>query len=89
MDCNYKTSTTKLPLLNVVARTNKSRTIPMGFRLRNGETKQTFGRALYYLNQLTNSAIERKTNVVLTDRELALINAFEGEMPYASNVICI
>ena len=62
----------------------------MASRLLIGETKKTFGWALYYLNQqLTNSAIERKTNVVLTDRELALINALEGEMPYASNVICI
>ena len=90
MDCTYKTNRSKLPLQNVVGCTNKYSTFPVAFGLLSRETKDTFEWALHWLNlQLINLGIERKTRVVLTDRELALMNALEGEMPYASNLICI
>ena len=90
MDYTYKTNRSKLPHLKVVGCRNKYSTFPVAFRLLSRETKNTFEWALHWLNlQLINLGIERKTWVVHTDRELALMNALEGEMPYASNLICI
>ena len=51
MDCTDKTNMAKQPLLNIVGCSNKYSTFPVAFGLLSGETKETFGWALHWLNQ--------------------------------------
>ena len=83
IDCTYNQNKTKLPLLHMVGRANKNTTFPVVLELLDGETSDTYRWALRWINQQLISLGIEGPQVVITDRDLVLINALRDEMPYA------
>ena len=72
LDCTYKTNKFKLPLLNVVGITCLNTTFHVAFCFMADEEEKSYVWALEQLQGLLKEGI--KSNVMVTDRELALIN---------------
>ena len=89
MDCTYKTNKYKLPLLVIVGHTALGTTFYVGFAFLANEREADYQWVLQALHTyLTEMSISFPT-VVVTDRDLALINALATVFPLVSHLLCV
>ncbi|CAB5383776.1 unnamed protein product [Rhizophagus irregularis] len=87
MDCTYKTNKFKMPLLNVIGITSFNTTFNSCFIFMKGEEKTDYQWALTHIAHLFDGM--SKPGVIVTDRELALMNALEMIFPNSANLLCL
>lgn len=87
MDCTYKTNKFKMPLLNIVGITSFNTTFYSCFIFMKGEEKADYQWALTHVARLFDGI--PKPGVIVTDRELALMNALETTFPDSANLLCL
>src|SRR2546421_2850316 len=87
LDCTYRTNKFKMPLLNIVGTTCLNKNYHVAFCFLAKEEEEDYVWALKQLQDLlaTNASI----HVLVTDRELALINACRQIFPEAAWLLCI
>jgi hypothetical protein len=86
MDCTYKTNKFRMPLLNVVGLTCFNTTFFACFIFLKNEKKEDYEWALTCVARLFVDS--ERPKVIVTDRELALINAVEVKFPEAHHLLC-
>ena len=87
MDCTYKTNRFRMPLLNVVGLTCFNTTFFSCFIFLRREEREDYEWGLTRVAQLFDGIA--KPRVVVTDRELALMNALETTFPQTQNLLCV
>jgi hypothetical protein len=87
MDSTYKTNKYRQPLLEIVGITSTDKTFVVGFGYMECEKMENY---CWVLEKLKGLFIKQDLfpNVILTDRELALMNAIEVVFPHAVNLLC-
>ena len=88
MDCTYKTNRFGMPLLNIMGTTSLGTTYYLGFIFLSGETEEDYLWALKELKIVMKGKDIIDPGVVITDRELALMNALEIVFPKTANLLC-
>ncbi|XP_052193761.1 uncharacterized protein LOC127802110 [Diospyros lotus] len=86
MDCTYKTNRYRYPLLQIVGVTSTELTFPVAFAFMDHEYEDNYTWVMERLQSLMGSNIFPR--VVVTDRELALINAIHKVFPNATTLLC-
>ncbi|XP_057806170.1 PKS-NRPS hybrid synthetase cheA-like [Salvia miltiorrhiza] len=86
MDCTYKTNRYGLPLLEIVGVTCTDLTFTIAFVYMEAEREENYTWAMEKLKGLMPSNILPK--VILTDRDLALMNPIKRVFPEATNLLC-
>ncbi|KAG6990012.1 PKS-NRPS hybrid synthetase [Fusarium oxysporum f. sp. conglutinans] len=91
MDCTYKTNKYKMPLLDIVGIDACQKTFCVAFAFLSGEEEADFNWALTRLRSLFEEHGIGLPSVILTDRQLALMNAISSLtcFPEASLLLCI
>lgn len=87
MDCTYKTNHYHMPLLHVVGMTSFNTSFSMCFAFLSKETEMEYAWALQQIAQLFDGM--HKPAVIVTDCELALMNALECIFPNSAHMLCI
>ena len=86
MDCTYKTNRYRLPLLEIVGVTSTNLTFSVAFVYLEAERVDNYTWAMEKLQSLM--FFDRLPNVIVTDRELALMNAVRLVFPTTTNLLC-
>ncbi|XP_058217748.1 PKS-NRPS hybrid synthetase cheA-like [Rhododendron vialii] len=86
MDCTYKTNRYRFPLLQIVGITSTERTFSAAFAFIDGEKEENYTWVLEKLKSIMDPAA--LPGVIVTDRELALVNAITRVFPTASHLLC-
>jgi len=87
MDSTYKTNRYKLPLLEIVGVTSTELTFSITFILVEAECENNFVWALERLKGLF-TRVDSYPKVIVSDRDLVLMNAIGDVFPKASNIRC-
>ncbi|KAF8412056.1 hypothetical protein HHK36_000009 [Tetracentron sinense] len=87
LDCTYKTNRFRLPLLSIVGVTSTDRTFFSAFAFLSSETEVSYTWALESFKSVLNP--NSLPLVLVTDRELALINAIKTVFPTSKNLLCL
>ncbi|KAF8388613.1 hypothetical protein HHK36_027290 [Tetracentron sinense] len=87
LDCTYKTNRFRLPLLSIVGVTSTDRTFFSAFAFLSSETEVSYTWALESFKSVLNP--KSLPLVLVTDRELALINAIKTVFPTSKNLLCL
>jgi hypothetical protein len=87
MDCTYKTNKYRQPLLQIIGITSTDLTFAVGFSYMESEKTDNYRWALDKLKELFSKQ-DIFPQVILTDRELALMNAIEIVFPHSVNMLC-
>jgi hypothetical protein len=83
MDCTYKTNRFGMPLLNIVGVTATNGTFNAGLAFLSNETQEMYTWAMQSFKRYASP------DVVVTDKEAALISTLESEFPSAHNLLCV
>jgi hypothetical protein len=86
MDATYNTNRYKLPLLEIVGVTPANMTFCIAFVYMHKEKKPNNTWVLDYLKSLMDGCMLPR--VIITDRELALMNAYNIVFPNAKGLLC-
>ncbi|KAH9685250.1 Endonuclease [Citrus sinensis] len=86
MDCTYKCNSYNLPLLQIVGVTSTEMTFPGAFAYLESEREDNYTWALTRLKSVLDDSAMPK--VILSDRDLALINAIKRVFPNAKHLLC-
>ena len=86
MDCTYKTNRYRLPLLEIVGVTSTNLTFSVAFVYLEAERVDNYTWAIEKLQSLMFA--DRLPNVIVTDRELALMNVVRLVFPTTTNLLC-
>jgi hypothetical protein len=86
MDCTYKTNKFKMPLLHVVGMTAFNTTFSICFVFLKEEKEADYVWALQQVYRLFSNGNLPET--IVTDRELALMNALRRLFPNSTNLLC-
>ncbi|KAJ3705596.1 hypothetical protein LUZ61_009301 [Rhynchospora tenuis] len=87
MDCTYKTNRYKMPLLNIIGMTSFNTSFFSAFVFLKRERTEDYIWALRMFKETLGEV--NQPLVVITDRELALINAIQDVFPSTTNILCI
>ncbi|XP_058762065.1 putative protein FAR1-RELATED SEQUENCE 10 [Vicia villosa] len=87
MDCTYKTNKYRQPLFEIVGMTSTKLTFAVAFAYMKSEQTETFCWVLDKLKQLFIKQ-DNCPQVILTDRDLALMKAIETVFPKTTNLLC-
>ncbi|XP_073223377.1 protein FAR-RED IMPAIRED RESPONSE 1-like [Cicer arietinum] len=87
MDSTYKTNKYRMPLLEIVGMTSTEKTFVVGFAYLECEREENFCWALERLKDLFVTQ-NKFPQVIVTDRDLALMNAVGIVFPHAVNLLC-
>ncbi|CAG8719131.1 17336_t:CDS:2 [Cetraspora pellucida] len=87
INCTYKTNKFKMPLLYVVGMTNFNITFSSCFAFLKSEQKEDYNWALTRVAYIFDDI--SKFQVIVTDRELALMHAIRTIFPESHNLLCI
>jgi MULE transposase domain len=87
LDCTYKTNRFKMPLLNIVGSTCTNKTFYISFCFMADETEESYRWALTQLHGLFSP--DRVPEVMVIDRDLALLNAIGKVFPWCYRQLCI
>ncbi|CAJ0836910.1 6421_t:CDS:2, partial [Entrophospora sp. SA101] len=87
LDCTYKTNRYRMLLLNVVGMTSFNTTFFSCFAFLKDEKEADYEWALTCISKIFNGMSHPK--VIVTDRELALMNAIGRIFPGAHHLLCI
>ncbi|XP_028051733.1 uncharacterized protein LOC114256313 [Camellia sinensis] len=85
MDCTYKTNRYRWPLLEIVGITSTEKTFSVGFAYLQYEKEDNYAWALGILRSLMDE--NSLPNVIVTDRELSLMNAIATIFPRATKAL--
>ena len=86
MDWTHKTNRYKLPLLEIVGVTSTGLTFSAGCAYMEHEREDNYKWALQILCSLMDQSF--LPNVIITDREIALMKAVESVFPTSSHMLC-
>ncbi|KAG5521641.1 hypothetical protein RHGRI_034013 [Rhododendron griersonianum] len=86
MDCTYKTNRYKFPLLQIVGVTCTELTFNVAFAFIECEKKENYTWVLEKLKGMMDA--DALPVVIVTDRELVLMNAIRSVFPHATNLLC-
>ncbi|KAL8483585.1 hypothetical protein ACS0TY_026318 [Phlomoides rotata] len=86
MDCTYKINIYKLPLFEIVGVTSTGMTFAVAFAYLESEQEDNYMWACNILKDLMHG--DCLPTVILTDRELALVNVVESAFPTATHLLC-
>ncbi|XP_058198378.1 PKS-NRPS hybrid synthetase cheA-like [Rhododendron vialii] len=86
MDCTYKTNKYKFPLLQIVGVTSTEMTFCAAFAFMECEKTENYIWVLEKLKGMMDP--NALPSVIVTDRELALMNAITNVFPHATNLLC-
>jgi hypothetical protein len=87
LDCTYKTNKFKMPLLNIVGTTCLNTSFYVAFCFLTSEEEDSYVWALERLKILFRNSL--KVDVLVMDRELALINAARSVFSGARRILCV
>ncbi|XP_073222568.1 protein FAR-RED IMPAIRED RESPONSE 1-like [Cicer arietinum] len=86
MDSTYKTCRYQMSLLEIIGVTSSEMTFCVGFAYLQSERVDNFTWSLQMVKEhITSGEVE----VIVTDRDLALMNAVENVFPKAVNLLCL
>lgn len=85
-DSTYKTNKFKMPLFQMVGVTSLSTTFHVAFAFIEDETQSSFDWCLAHLKQLYDAGM--CPSVIVTDRDLALLNSVDKVFPEAQHMLC-
>ncbi|KAG5553736.1 hypothetical protein RHGRI_011577 [Rhododendron griersonianum] len=86
MDCTYKTNRYRFPLLQIVGVTCTELTFNVAFAFIECEKEENYTWVLEKLKGMMDT--DTLPVVIVTDRELALMNAIRSVFPHATNLLC-
>ncbi|KAK8930849.1 hypothetical protein KSP39_PZI016804 [Platanthera zijinensis] len=86
MDCTYKTNRFRMPLLCIVGVTSTNQTFYSAFAFISNETQSSYVWALDCFRSFFNE--HSLPQVIVTDREIALMNVVAVLFPKAKNILC-
>ena len=86
MDSTYKSNRYRLPLLEIVGVTSTQMMFSVAFVYLESERQVNYRWALERLKELMDGCTP--TRVIVTDKELALMNAIKVVFPNAANLLC-
>ncbi|KAK9098888.1 hypothetical protein Syun_025933 [Stephania yunnanensis] len=86
MDCTYKRNMYRMPLLEIVGITSTHLTFSVGFAFLSSESHEYYVWTLEKLRSILDGW--PKPDVLVTDRDLALISAIEEVFPASSHLLC-
>jgi hypothetical protein len=89
LDCTYKTNRYKMPLLHITGITGTNKSFSLAFCFLRKETQDYYEWALQNLLNIFTSHEIPLPEVVITDREQALINSLSQTFPNAYHMLCI
>jgi hypothetical protein len=88
LDCTYKTNHFKMPLLNIVGVTSMHTTFYICFCFLIQETETDYTWAMQQLRDILVTDGFHLPFVIVTDRELALMNSIRKVFPTVYNLLC-
>lgn len=88
LDCTYKTNSFNLPLLNIIAMSGMNTVVPVAQCWLPGEKEEDFIWALSRLRELQRRDAIDEPNVIVTDRDLACMNALDVVFPTTPKLLC-
>ena len=86
MDCTYKTNRYRIPLLEIVGVTSTDLTFSIAFAYIDIEREDNYTWALERLRSVMDADV--LPELIVTDRDLALLNAIERVFPTAKHLLC-
>ena len=86
MDCTYKTNRYRFPLLQIVGVTSTNMTFFVAYVYMNAEKEDNYTWALTALSSLLDDNC--LPSVIVTDRELSLMNSITSIFPKARHLLC-
>ena len=86
LDFTYNTTKFKLPLLEIVGVTPTNKTFSMAYNFISCEQNKNYRWVLERVKQVIDERYYPR--VIVTDRDLALVRAVEGEFPNAHHLLC-
>ncbi|EED16653.1 conserved hypothetical protein [Talaromyces stipitatus ATCC 10500] len=89
MDCTYKTNQYKIPLLDIVGCTACNKTFYAGFSFMLDEKEESYKFILECLAEVYAQANLPLPICILTDKDMALMNAIPTVFPMSNNIICL
>ncbi|XP_021770208.1 protein FAR1-RELATED SEQUENCE 5-like isoform X3 [Chenopodium quinoa] len=87
MDCTYKINKYKMPLLDIVGVTSFNTSFFCGFAFLFKEEESDYVWALQKFGKILG--YDKQPSVIVTDRELALMNAIKVVFPNTCNLLCV
>ncbi len=84
LDCTYKTNHFNMPLLNIISITGLDTTFYLAYVFFLAEAEGDFVRALQHLKNV----LSVRPSIMVTDRDLALMNAISTIFPSATHFLC-
>jgi hypothetical protein len=88
MDSTYKTNRFNMPLLNICAVTGNNMVIQVGLVFMSGEKKADYKWAMEQLKEVIEENSILVPTSIVTDRELALMDAIDKLFPAAAHFLC-
>lgn len=88
MDCTYRTNKYRMPLLEIVGVTSTSKTFCIAVAYLVSERENHYVWALKRLQLIMLDCDVEMPSVIVTDREIALINAINIVFPQAAHILC-
>lgn len=89
MDCTYKTNRYRMPLCIISGVTGLNTSFYIGFAFLSSETSADYIWVLECLAQLYQTLEIPSPTLVITDMEMALINAIQRVCPAANHALCL
>nr|XP_043615727.1 protein FAR1-RELATED SEQUENCE 5-like [Erigeron canadensis] len=87
MDCTYKTNKYKMPLLDIIGSSCFNTSFYSGFVFLETEDEENYIWALTTFKKLFGEG--NQPSLLVTNRELALINGIKNIFPTATNLLCV
>jgi MULE transposase domain len=85
-DCTYQTNKYGLPLLNIIGASSLHKTTQIGLAFLSGEVEHDFDWVMCVLRRMFEVHQIRLPRIIVTDRQLALINELEIHIPESNYV---
>jgi FAR1 DNA-binding domain./MULE transposase domain. len=89
MDCTYKTNRFRMPLLDILGSTGLGTTFYAAFVFLSSETEEDYQEALKMLHMVLEKRGIKYPEVIVTDRDLGLMNAVKSIFPTTQNLLCL
>ena len=88
LDCTYQTNEYNIPLLNIIGASSIGKTTQVGLCFLSGEAEHDFNWAIKALHGLFEGHGIRFPRIIITDRQIALMNALKTYFPTSHHLIC-